>query len=84
MVTFFYIVTVLRAVAVSKEDVRSAVTYPHGRLSSVGLLQSEDLCHHVIADLMQQDAARCQTHHHVTTHRRQTDRDGIWTCDKHT
>lgn len=54
--------------------------HPDGRLSSMRLLQAEDLRHHVVGGGMQQDPARGQADHHVAAHRRQTDRDSIWTC----
>lgn len=53
------------------------LSHPDGRLSSVWLLQAEDLRHHVIGGGVQQDPARGQAHHHIAAHRRQADRDGI-------
>lgn len=55
-------------------------SHPDGSLSSMWLLQAEDLRHHVVSGGMQQYPARGQTHHHIAAHRRQADRDGIWTC----
>lgn len=54
--------------------------HPDGSLSSVWLLQAEDLRHHVVCGGMQQDPARGQAHHHIAAHRRQANRDCIWTC----
>lgn len=56
------------------------LSHPDGRLPSVRLLQTEDLRHHVVCGGMQQDPARGQADHHVAAHRRQADRNGIWTC----
>lgn len=46
------------------------------------MLQAEDLRHHVVSGGMQQDPAGGQTHHYIAAHRRQADRDGIWTCGR--
>lgn len=56
------------------------VSHPDGRLSSMRLLQTEDLRHHVVCGGVKQDPARGQPHHHVTAHGGQTDRDGVGTC----
>lgn len=56
------------------------LSHPDGGLSSVWLLQAEDLCHHVVGGGMQQDSARGQADHHIAAHRRQANRDSIWTC----
>lgn len=45
----------------------------------MGLLQAEDLSHHVVGGGVQQDPAGGQTHHHVAAHRRQADGNGVRT-----
>lgn len=54
-------------------------SHPDGRLSSVRLLQPEDLRHHVVSRGMQQDPAGGQADHDVAAHWRQAHRDGVWT-----
>lgn len=44
------------------------------------LLQAEHLRHHMVSGRMQEDPTRGQAHHDVASHRRQADRDGVWTC----
>lgn len=46
------------------------------------LLQAEDLRHHVVGGGMQQDSPRGQADHDVAAHRRQANRDSIWTCGR--
>lgn len=55
-------------------------THPNGSLSSVRLLQSEDLRHHVVSSGMQQDPTGGQPDHDIAAHWRQAYRDGIWAC----
>lgn len=57
----------------------NAITRPDGSFSSVRLLQTEHLCHHVVSGRMEQDPARGQAYHHVATHWRQAHRDSIGT-----
>lgn len=54
-------------------------THPHGGLATMGLLQPEDLGHHVLRGGMQQDPPWGQAHHHISTHRGQAHRNGIGT-----
>lgn len=61
------------------EDGLLGLSYPDGRLSSVRLLQAEDLCHHVVSGGMQQDSAGGQADHDVAAHGRQANRDSIGT-----
>lgn len=66
----------------SEVVVLSVLPHPDGSLSTVRLLQAEDLRHHVVGGGMQQDPARGQANHHIAAHRRQANRDGIWTCSR--
>lgn len=54
-------------------------THPHGGLATMGLLQPEDLGHHVLCGGMQQDPPRGQAHHYVSAHWGQAHRNGIGT-----
>lgn len=54
-------------------------THPHGGLAAMGLLQPEDLGHHVLCGGMQQDPPRGQAHHYISAHWGQAHRNGIGT-----